>query len=430
MKLISSIILCFFFSSGNFAAEIRLWHAFEGFIEEKFEEIIDGFNQDSSHTILLEKEGNYSQIVQKAIHTFPESHPHILQVYEVATKTMLAHPEMFLSLESLFKKCGKFPLLQEEYIDAVRSFYSSSDGTMVSFPWNVSVGILYYNKDLFKQAGLNPNQPPLTYEDLEKCTDKLLPLRVNTYTTAWPAAYHLECILAQNNLPFSTLQNGFIEGSSKLCFDHDPLIYHIQKLQQWRKDGTFLYSGRVSSDADTNFTSGKCAILLQGANRLPLIQRQCDFELGVGYIPYWEKHHKNKCNLPIGGASFFALSGFSDEEYEAIAELFTFLSREDIVTKWHTQTGYLPITKNAYQKCIKSGFYEKNRASFLATNQVMYPSKLYTKGIRISGYMEIRELIIDEIEKVLFKNKDPKNAILDAIENGNQSCLCQAKEKL
>lgn len=428
MKLISFIILCLFFSSGNFAVEIRLWHAFEGFIEQKFEEIIEEFNHDSCHTILLEKEGNYSQIVQKAIHTFPENHPHILQVYEVATKTMLAHPEMFLSLETLFSRFGKSPPIEEEYIDAVRSFYSSLNGKMLSFPWNASVGILYYNKDLFKRAGLDPNQPPSTYEALEKHTDKLLPLGVNAFTTAWPAAYHVECILAQNNLPLSTLQNGFNEGTAKLYFDHDPLIYHMQKLQKWRQDGTFLYSGRISSDADKNFTSGKCAMLLQGANRLPLIQRQCNFEVGVGYIPHWEKYHEKDCNLPIGGASFFALSGFSDEEYEAIAELFTFLSREDIVTKWHTQTGYLPITKKAYQKCIESGFYEKNRASFLATNQVMYPSKLYTKGIRMFGYMEIRELIIDEIEKILFKNKDPKVAILDAIENGNQSCLYNAKE--
>jgi sn-glycerol 3-phosphate transport system substrate-binding protein len=419
------------FSSG-YTEEIVLWHAFDGPLEAAFVEIVEDFNHHSgTHKVIPIRKGNYKEVVEKGLEAFEKGEqPHLLQVYEVATLTMMYTPEVFVSVDELMHKHNK-KFDPDVYIDAVRNFYSTAEGKMLSFPWNASTGILFYNKDAFTKAGLDPEKPPKTWEELESYAQKCVTSGLIGFTTAWPAAYHLEHLSCWHNLPFSSLGNGFQGLGTRLIFNRAEQIFHLTKLTEWQKKGVFSYSGRFTTEPEQLFTSGKCAILLQGANRLPLLKQQAKFPIGVGFMPYWSQIVKKPYNLNIGGASFWVMSGFKESTYQGIAQFLEYLSSTSIQAYWHQKTGYLPITEAAYYLTKKKGFYQTHPAEEIAVLEVMGSAPTeHTKGVRLGNYLTIRDRIVDYLEKAFSGEISPKEALDGAVQSGNQLLETFEKENV
>jgi len=402
--------------------ELVFWHAFEGFLYDKFAEIVEDFNHQSGafHVTLVNK-GNYTEVFNRGVEAFEQgSPPHILQVYEVATQTMMLKEGIFRPVDDLMRSFFK-KFDPDVYIDAVRDFYSTSDNKMYSLPWNASTGILFYNKKAFEEAGLNPEKPPKTWVELEQAGIKLVNAGYKGFVTAWPAAYHLEYTCCWHNLPFATQDNGFKGLNARLDFNGPYQIRHLEKLVQWKKQNIFSYEGRGTAQPEQAFADGKCAILLQGSNRFPMLKKMSPHSIGVGFIPYWPDITGAPYRLTIGGSSFWAMAGFKDEIYRGIAHFFDYLSQPSVQAYWHQQTGYLPITEAAYYLSKKKGFYEKNPAAEIAVLEVMNQKRTpYTKGIRLGNYPIIREKIIDYLEKAFQGELTPKEALDKAVEEGNQ----------
>jgi sn-glycerol 3-phosphate transport system substrate-binding protein len=292
---------------------------------------------------------------------------------------------------------------------------------MLSFPWNASTGIVFYNKDAFAKAGLDTEKAPKTWEEMEKACQKLVAAGYKGFTTSWPAGYHLEHFSCWHNLPLATLGNGFDGLATRFVFNSPERVFHLSKLAEWQKSGVFHYAGRFGNEPEALFTSGKCAILMQGANRLPLLKSQAQFPIGVGFMPYWTSIVQKPYNLNIGGASFWVMSGFSQEEYRGIVQFFEYLSATEIQAFWHQKTGYLPITDAAYYLTKKKGFYKDNLAAEIAVLEVMASKPTpYTRGIRVGNYVEIRDMIIDNLEKAFSGELAPKAALDNAVDKGNQ----------
>lgn len=404
------------------AQEIYLWHAFEGFLEEKFLEIVADFNHHSdTYQVIPVYKGNCKVTYEEGIRAFDEGHPpHLLQVYEVASLSMMLESSRYVSVETIMK--NYYPNFDPfVYIDVVRDFYSSFEGEMPSLPWSTSTGILFYNKEAFRRAGLDPERPPKTWLELEEMGEKLMAVGYQGFTTAWPAAYHLEHLCSWHNLPFGTEENGFKSLNGRLIFDQEGQIFHWTKLTEWQQSGLFSYSGRYTAEPEKKFTDGECAILLQGANRLPLLSRAADFEIGVGFMPYWSHLVESPHNLNVGGSSFWVMQGFSEKEYLAIAQFFEYLSSPPVQANWHQATGYLPVTDAAYYLTKKRGFYEGHPAHEIAVLEVMEKrATSYSKGVRFGNYVEVRDLIVDYLEKALTGELTPEDALHQAAEEGNQ----------
>ncbi len=402
------------------ATEIHFWHAFEGFLADKFTEIVDDFNhQSKAYQICLDYRGNYQEVFHCGLQAFEEGNPpHILQVYEVATQTMMLEPKVFIPVDDLMRKFFK-KFDSAVYIDAVREFYSTSEGKMYSLPWNASTGILFYNKEAFEAAGLDPEKPPTTWIEMEQFGHKLVEAGYTGFTTALPVAYHLEHLCSWHNLPFATHENGFGGLEARLNFNGPYQMRHIAKLAGWQKSGIFAYHGRFTALPEQQFTEGKCAIILQGANRFPMLKKA--FPIGVGFMPYWPDITDAPYRLNIGGSSFWVISGFDEEIYRGIAHFLAYLSLPEVQAYWHQETGYLPITEAAYYLSKKRGFYEKNPAAEIAVLEVMNSQNTpYTKGIRLGNYPLVREKILDYLEEAFSGEMTAKEALDTAIAEGNQ----------
>lgn len=403
------------------ATDLVLWHAFDGVLGEIFTEIVEDFNHHSgTYKIIPVKKKNLKEVFEGGIDAYSQGNaPHILQVYEVATLTAMMMPDTFLPVDDLMNKFHK-KFDPAVYIDVVRSFYSNPDGKMMSFPWNASTGILYYNKNAFSSAGLDPNKPPVTWDDLENYAMALLKKGYIGFTTAWPAAYHLEHLSCWHNLPFATENNGFGGLSTRFNFNDAKRVFHISKVSDWQKRGLFQYAGRFTEEPEKLFTDGKCAILLQGANRLPILKQKANFPIGVGFMPYWPELAEHPYNLNIGGSSFWVFSGFNEKEYRGIVQFFEYLSSTEVQAFWHQKTGYLPITDAAYYLTKKKGFYKDHPAAEIAVLEVMQRTPTpYSQGMRFGDYVTIRDLFVDFLEKAFTGQTGAKDALDQAVKEGN-----------
>ncbi|MCB1110270.1 MAG: extracellular solute-binding protein [Chlamydiia bacterium] len=419
----------FLFSYGVSAKDIELWHALDGFLEEKLSELVEEFNAQGGHPrIQLVQKENYKVVYEEGIAAHRQGRgPQILQVYEVATLSMMLDEKTYIPVGDLMQKYH-YRFDPDVYIDVVRKFYSAPNGQMLSLPWNVSTGVLYYNKRAFVEAGLDPESPPRTWPEVERAAKALKKQRYIGFTTAWPVAYHLEHVCCWHDLPYATQQNGFLGLGARLLFHQGEVKFHLKKVAEWSRKGLFSYSGRYAVEPERRFAEGECAILLQGSNRLPILKKQCDFEIGVGSTPYWPHLIDQPANLNIGGASFWVMKGFSEEEYRGIAAFFAFLSSPEVQAAWHQSTGYLPITDAAYYLTKKKGFYETHPAAEIAVLEVLRNSPTeHSFGMRLGNYVEVREVITDHLEKAFSGEETAEEALNRAAIEGNR--LLEAFEK-
>lgn len=410
--------------------KLEMWHALEGFMEEKLKELVDKFNaSQKDYEVHLTRKGNYTETYQEGVKARKtnSSPPHILQVYEVATPTFMREKSLYISAHDLLKKNGYGVL--EGLIPAIIDFYSDENSQLLGLPFNISTGVLYYNEDAFKKADLSG--PPQTWEEVESYAQKLKDAGyLCALTTAWPSGYLLEHFGARHNVPFATKENGFEGQDVRLLVNSDPFIFNLTKFAQWQKEGIFKYAGRSVPEAESLFTSGQCAMILQSSNRLVVLQKPAKFKIGVGPLPYWASLTKNPHNLVTGGAALWAIKGHNEKEEKGMAEFFNFIAQPEQQKEWATATGYMPISKVSYQLLKEAGYYAKNPQAHIGIESLMLPQTPYSKGIHISGFVDIREDLIDALTEVFIDQK-PVKAIFDgAVEKGNALIQKEKGEEL
>ncbi|AOJ00710.1 glycerol-3-phosphate ABC transporter substrate-binding protein [Burkholderia mayonis] len=405
------------------ATEIQFWHAMEAALGERVNDIAAQFNaSQSDYKIVPVFKGTYDQALAAGIAAYRSGNaPAILQVYEVGTATMMQAKKAVLPVSDVFRQAG-VPLDEKAFVPTVASYYSDAKtGHLVSMPFNSSTPVLYYNKDAFKKAGLDPNQPPKTWADVKTDAEKLKKAGYACgYTTGWQGWIQLENYSAWHGLPFATRNNGFDGADATLDFNKPQQIAHIQFLQDMAKDGTFTYVGR-KDEATAKFYSGDCAIMTTSSGALATIHKYAKFDFGTGMMPYDANVKGAPQNAIIGGASLWVLAGKDPATYKGVAKFLAYLSSPAVAAKWHEDTGYLPVTTAAYDLAREQGFYAKHPGADTAIKQMMNKPPLpYTKGLRLGNMPQIRTIVDEELEQVWAQKKTPKAALDSAAARGDE----------
>ena len=402
--------------------EIQWWHAMPGELGHQLEKIANDFNASQpDYRIVPVFKGNYADTVMAAIFAFrSNTQPAIVQVNEVATATMMAAKGAIYPVYELMHDQGE-QFDPTAYLPAVTGYYTDVSGNMLSFPFNASTPILYYNKDLFEKAGLNTAEPPKTYPELEVAARKLRAAGVPCgFTTHWPSWVNVENFSALHNLPIATKANGFAGLDARLTINNPTLVRHIGKLSEWQKTKLFDYSGRATT-AEPRFQRGECGIFLGSSAARADIIAKAKFNVGYGRLPYWPDVPGAPQNTIIGGATLWVLMGRPQAEYKGVARFFTFLSRPEVQAGWHQKTGYLPITRAAFDLTRAQGFYDRNPGTAISIEQMTYkPPTENSKGLRLGSFVLIRSAIEDELEAAFSGKLTAQQALDAAVKRGNK----------
>ncbi|KQT12760.1 MAG: sn-glycerol-3-phosphate ABC transporter substrate-binding protein UgpB [Bradyrhizobium sp.] len=404
------------------ATEIAWWHAMSGELGRQLEKLASDFNaSQSDYRIVPVYKGNYTETVTAAIFAFrSRSQPAIVQVNEVATATMTAAKGAIYPVFSLMRDQGE-PFSLGDYLPAVSGYYTDAAGNLLSFPFNSSTPILYYNKTMFRDAGLDPDKPPKTWPDLGAAAKRLRDRGAACgFTTSWPSWIHVENFSAFHNLPLATRANGFAGLDAGLTIDNPVLVHHVAALSEWQKTKVFDYSGRGQS-AEPRFQKGECGIFIGSSATRADIKANSKFEIGYGMMPYWPDVKGAPQNSIIGGATLWVLRDRPREEYKGVARFFAYLSQPGVQAAWHQNTGYLPVTRAAFELTRSQGFYERNPGSAISFEQItLNPPTENSKGIRLGSFVLIRGAIEDELERAFAGQKSAQEALSSAVERGNK----------
>jgi len=404
-------------SSAYAVTEISWWHAMTGANNEVVEQLSKEFNESQSeYKVTPVFKGTYPETLNAGIAAFrAKQAPNIIQVFDAGTGTMMAAEGAMKPVADILSMGGK-PFDKSEYLPGIVAYYSKPDGTMLSFPYNSSSPILYYNKDIFQKAGLDVDNPPKTWDEVWDAARKIKSSGAAPcgFTSTWLTWIHTENFAAWNNYQWGTQENGIAGPNVELKINAEPFVKHFQALADLAKDGTFKYGGRTS-EAKQIFLAGECGIFTESSGGLGDIVKS-GMNYGTGMLPYDTEPQ----NTIPGGASLWVFGGKTDEEYKAVAAFFNFLSQTDIQARLHQVSGYLPVTLAAYEKTKADGFYEKNPAREIPIKQMMGKAPTEnSKGVRLPNLPQVRDIMNEEFEKMLAGQQTAQQALDNAVERGN-----------
>src|ERR1700747_2264954 len=206
MQLAAVAVAIGFSSPASAATEIMWWHAMSGERGRQVEKLAADSNaSQSDYKVVPSYKGNYTETVTASIFAFrSRSQPAIVQVNEIATATMMAARGAIYPVFELMRD-EKEDFAPSAFLPTVTGYYSDVAGNMLSFPFNASTPILYYNKDMFHKAGLDPAAPPKTWPEVGATAQKLRAAGAPCgFTTSWPSWINVENFSAFHNVPLAT----------------------------------------------------------------------------------------------------------------------------------------------------------------------------------------------------------------------------------
>ena len=402
--------------------EIQWWHSMSGQHNEKVNEIAAGFNASQREFKLVPVyKGSYPESMTAAIAAFRAGNPpHIVQVFEVGTATMMAAKGAIKPVYQIMKEANE-PFNPKNYLAAVAGYYTDPQGNMLSMPFNSSTAVFYINKDAFKRAGLDPSKAPRTWNEFAAVAGKLKAAGQScVYTTGWPSWVHIENFSAWHNVPIGSRENGMAGIDTQFQINSPLHVRHVSMLADFAKNGWFTYSGRRQEGED-RFISGECAMLTSSSSAIGKIKKGAKFDFSANFLPYHDDVKGAPQNSIIGGATLWVMAGKKSQEYKGVVKFFSYLSRPDVQMNWHTSTGYVPITNAAFELTEKSGFYNKEPGADIAIRQLNNKSPTAnSKGLRFGGFVQGREVFEEEMEAVFQGKKNAKTAMDDAVRRGNE----------
>ncbi len=380
--------------------QIEFWNALTGTNEEVLKDLINKFNKQSDDIeVKMISQGDYWENGTKLQASIAAKNQPDLTMLEVTQISQFASFGALADIDKYISEDKK-----SDFLDGLMK-ESDFNGKMVSVPLNRSTPLLYLNKEMCEEAGLDPSGPK-NWEELKEYARKLTNKEQGIVGLAVPIdIWFFEALIYQ--------QDGeIVDSSNKVAFNNEKGVKALRLWQDMMKEGIMqLPSGEgydAWDSAKDAFTNGKAGMTFQSTASLSgLIEQTKDkFTVNTAFLP-----GDTQYGVPTGGANVVIMEGSSEEEKLAAGEFIEFMTNKENVIKFSKETGYMPITKSALDSVEMSKLYSENPQYKVAVDQLEYASK--RPGV--VGYVEASEKLMNEMKKCLM------NLDLDTKESLNKA---------
>jgi len=419
IALLALVLLC----APARAAEIRVWHSMNGAHGAEFERIVARFNASQRQfRVLATYKGAYDEAAVEAVtargsRNFAARAPHLVQASELGGAFLAEQKDAVRPLWQVMGDAGSVlrpePALAgaEELIDA--------QGRLIALPLGRATPVLYYNRDAFRVAMLDPAKPPVTWTEMVPALAALVGAGSDcALTMAWPASTLLENMAAWHNQAFAT---------DRLMFNNRLAVRWVSTLATWQKSGYFTYAGR-RGEAEARFVEGECALLAASSADYEELRSRAKFDLGIAQFPYYDDFDGAPLNTLASSAAFWVMAGRTAAGYAGVARFLAFFARPEVQAEWHQKTGLVPLTAAAYELTRQTGFYAANPGHEIAVRQLLVRGTPNWKSLRLGQFPKLRSIIDEELESTWQGGKAPLDALNHAVARGN-AFLDQAAAK-
>lgn len=334
--------------------EVVFWHAMGGALQEALDEIVEVYNNSQTDVVVkAEYQGTYDEALTKFNSVAgTSSAPSMMQVFEIGTKAMINSGGVEPIQTFIDQEGYDMNTLEENIVN-----YYRVDGEFYSMPFNSSTPVMYYNKDAFVKAGLDQDQPPATFEEIEEVSKQIVEAHNGMSGFALQAyGWLYEQLLANQGALLMNNDNGRSGTPTEVGFSEAEGKSIFEWVERMIEDETFANYGTNGDNMISGFFAEDVAMFLASSANVRNVVDNAPFEVGVAFLPYPESQERH--GVVIGGASLWMMNGKPEEEQLAAWDFMKFLQTPEIQGQWHVSTGYFAINPAAYEEQVVLDAYE------------------------------------------------------------------------
>ena len=408
LKTLVSLLLLGASTLASAKEKIIFWHAMGGNFQPTLNKIVEEYNKSQDK---IEVEALYQGSYQEALNKFKsvqgtDKAPALIQLNEISTEYMYNSGAITPMQE--FVKKDNYDLTKLE--DTLINYYTIN-GTLYSMPFNSSASILLYNKDAFKEVGLDPEKAPKSYKELAEAAKKLTKGTERYGFAMIMDAWFIEQLLANENTLYVNEENGRAGKSpTAVAYNGEKIKTIFNWLNDMYRDNTATSYGKEYQNTRAAFLSGKVSMYIDSSAGIQQLTELANFEIGSAYVP---SENGEFTGVPIGGASLWITNSVSDEKQAAAWNFVKYAVSKESQALWASSTGYYSVNKEAYDLDLLKKDLEKTPQKLVAVNEIKDTQKTAaTSGAIVGVFPELRKVMTDSMEKV-YVGKEKIDKIID-----------------
>lgn len=394
---------------------VTYWHSMGGAGQEALNALVESYNSSQDKVqVNAEYQGTYDEALTK-FHSVAgtDSAPTMIQVFEIGTMSMINSGKINPIQEFIDADNYDMSHLEENIVN-----YYKIDDQFYSMPFNSSTPVMYYNKDAFKAAGLDPESPPSTYEEVEEASKTIVKANPEMKGFALQAyGWLFEQLLANQGALLMNNENGRLESPTAIGFSEKQGKSIFEWVKRMNDDKTFANYGTNGDNMMAGFLAGDVSMFLQSSASSRDVIDNAPFEVGIAFLPHPEDTERE--GVVIGGASLWMVDGKPDAEQQAAWDFMKYLQTPEIQAKWHVETGYFAINPAAYDEQSVKEAYEKMPQLQVTVEQLQATkSSPATQGAVMDMIPQERKIVETALETV-YNDGDVDEAYEAAVEQLN-----------
>ena len=408
LKTLVSLLLLGASTLASAKEKIIFWHAMGGNFQPTLNKIVEEYNKSQDK---IEVEALYQGSYQEALNKFKsvqgtDKAPALIQLNEISTEYMYNSGAITPMQE--FVKKDNYDLTKLE--DTLINYYTIN-GTLYSMPFNSSASILLYNKDAFKEVGLDPEKAPKSYKELAEAAKKLTKGTERYGFAMIMDAWFIEQLLANENTLYVNEENGRAGKSpTAVAYNGEKIKTIFNWLNDMYRDNTATSYGKEYQNTRAAFLSGKVSMYIDSSAGIQQLTELANFEIGSAYVP---SENGEFTGVPIEGASLWITNSVSDEKQAAAWDFVKYAVSKESQALWASSTGYYSVNKEAYDLDLLKKDLEKTPQKLVAVNEIKDTQKTAaTSGAIVVVFPELRKVMTDSMEKV-YVGKEKIDKIID-----------------
>ena len=389
-------------ASAQAQTQLDFWHAFtdeprSNWIEERAAEWSE---QNPDFVMNVASKGSYPETLQATILGARQGDtPHVVQVYEIGSQLAL-DAGIFTPVAEI---AGDFDL--SDYIEPVINYYTI-DGQINSIPFNSSSPILYSNKTLMQEAGLDPEDPPETYGEILSACETIEASEVSADCFGVSLnGWFFEQWMAEQGAPLLNNDNGRSGRATEANYTSDAFRNIATFFKELNDAGYYTYTGTLEDwdGSDAIFTNQEAVFHVTSTadlGNLTAAAEENGFELGAGLLPIADDAERN--GVVIGGASLWLMGDKPAEEQQAALDFVLYMTNTENMVSWHKLTGYYPVRNSSVEALEAEGWFEENPNYRVAFDQLLETQVNDATAGALSGNMQELRVITEETMQRIF----------------------------
>jgi sn-glycerol 3-phosphate transport system substrate-binding protein len=406
--------------------QITFWHAMTNELEAALIDLTDQYNASQDRVVVtIQNQTSYDSSIDKYILSSPGSRPHLLQLPEYTLQSF-AQSGTFIPAGACLEASG---FDTEPFLPRSLTAYQF-EGIQWAMPFNISDPVLYYNRRLFQEAGLDPDGPPITLEDLRATSQQLVDsgaAGVGIVLDTGPnsgGGWYLEQWFGRVGEPYADNGNGRLAPATEVLYDNELGVELLTFLQGMIADGLAANVGdnpdgsasllKLADPEDPGaMTIGSSAAL--GSVISALVPGLGPEDIGVGPMP----GPSAEPSVQVGGGSLWIVADKGDAEAAAAWDYITFLTSAQSQSTWASRTGYVPVREDAIEIEPLAAVYAADPRFRVAYDQLLARADDLAANAPVLGPMrEVRDATATAVAAV-FNGADPASSLAEAAEQSN-----------